>query len=83
MKDLAVRAGPIAPWFGQPGNGTQYVLAMSVREAVKDGFLIETCNPGIYGCGTNPDTSVPTRIVCNYSGNWEVSYLQHSIAGLS
>ncbi|KAG8410967.1 hypothetical protein J3459_016789 [Metarhizium acridum] len=73
IKDLPVRAGPIAPWFGQPGNGTQYVLNMRVQEAIKDGFLIETCNPGMYGCGTAPDTNIPTRIVCNKSGRWETA----------
>lgn len=70
-----MREGPIAPWFGQPGKGTQYVLSTSVKQAVADGFLVETCSPGIHGCGNAPDTNVPTQILCSSSGRWEVSFV--------
>ncbi|KFG78037.1 hypothetical protein MANI_006757 [Metarhizium anisopliae] len=73
IKELVVREGPIAPWFGQPGKGTQYVLSTSVKQAVADGFLVETCSPGIHGCGNAPDTNVPTQILCSSSGRWETT----------
>jgi Tuberculosis necrotizing toxin len=49
MKILAVRSGPIAPWFGQPGHGWQYQLdpalvpnapaALNVAWLVTNGYL--------------------------------------------
>lgn len=31
--------GPIAPWFEQPGMGTQYLADMPVLQLVEKGFL--------------------------------------------
>lgn len=39
IKPLLVTAGPVAPWFGQPGLGMQYVLQSSVGSLVRDGCL--------------------------------------------
>jgi len=32
MEPLVVMSGPIAPWFGQPGQGVQYELTVPVRD---------------------------------------------------
>ncbi|WUD75719.1 TNT domain-containing protein [Streptomyces sp. NBC_00510] len=47
VKPFTVLAGPAEPWFGQPGNGLQYVLKGtvpgtddSVLNLVTKGFLI-------------------------------------------
>ncbi|EPE05211.1 hypothetical protein F503_03816 [Ophiostoma piceae UAMH 11346] len=34
-----VTAGPIAPWFGQPGQGVQYKLNASILALIDGGFL--------------------------------------------
>jgi filamentous hemagglutinin len=34
-----VSAGTAAPWFGQPGGGTQYQLPMSIEDLVQQGFI--------------------------------------------
>ncbi|CAK7212123.1 hypothetical protein SCUCBS95973_001335 [Sporothrix curviconia] len=34
-----VMAGPIAPWFGQPGQGVQYMLSNNVLSLISGGFL--------------------------------------------
>jgi len=36
-----IQMGPAAPWFGQPGGGTQYYLGedRSVGDLIRDGFL--------------------------------------------
>ncbi|KAK4130099.1 hypothetical protein BT67DRAFT_446063 [Trichocladium antarcticum] len=39
VKPLVVAAGPIAPWFGQPGSGVQYMLYKSVATLISDGYL--------------------------------------------
>ena len=39
VKPLVVLAGPIAPWFGQPGAGVQYMLYKNVATLVSEGFL--------------------------------------------
>ncbi|OKL61114.1 hypothetical protein UA08_03459 [Talaromyces atroroseus] len=36
-----VEAGPVAPWYNQPGNGTQYLLPDSTWNLVDQGFLQE------------------------------------------
>ncbi|KAJ7147651.1 hypothetical protein C8R43DRAFT_1237172 [Mycena crocata] len=44
-----VVAGPIAPWFGQPGQGTQYLAMRDVETLVADGYLVRIGaddNPG-------------------------------------
>jgi hypothetical protein len=38
-KPITVDSGTAAPWFGQPGGGTQYELPMSVGDAVDQGYL--------------------------------------------
>jgi hypothetical protein len=34
-----VNSGSAAPWFGQPGGGTQYQMPMSINELVRQGFI--------------------------------------------
>ncbi len=41
VEPIEVAAGPIEPWFGQPGMGTQYELPKSVLDLIKDGVLRE------------------------------------------
>ncbi len=51
LKPFQVEAGPIAPWFGQPGGGTQYMLttddlpeagnSVSVTWLLQNGYLVE------------------------------------------
>jgi hypothetical protein len=38
-KPLVVLAGPIAPWFGQPGAGVQYMLYKNVKTLIEEGYL--------------------------------------------
>ena len=39
QQPLQVLAGKVAPWFGQMGGGTQYVLNSSVQQLITDGVL--------------------------------------------
>ncbi|KAK0621692.1 hypothetical protein B0T17DRAFT_618108 [Bombardia bombarda] len=39
MQPIEVLAGPIAPWFGQPGQGVQYRLYTNVITLISQGFL--------------------------------------------
>ncbi|KAL2171664.1 hypothetical protein VTG60DRAFT_1960 [Thermothelomyces hinnuleus] len=39
VKPLTVLAGPIQPWFEQPGTGVQYELYSDVSVLIKDGYL--------------------------------------------
>lgn len=34
-------AGPVAPWFGQPGQGTQYQTPYQVKYLLEDHFIEE------------------------------------------
>ena len=34
-----VKSGGIAPWFGQPGGGTQHLMPMSIEDLLKGGFI--------------------------------------------
>jgi hypothetical protein len=36
---ITVQSGQAAPWFGQPGGGTQYELPMPVSDAIAQGYL--------------------------------------------
>ncbi len=38
----SVKKGPAAPWFNQPGMGTQYELPYSIDELIKGGYIIKT-----------------------------------------
>lgn len=38
-KPIDVDAGQTAPWFDEPGGGTQYKLPMSVDDLIDDGYL--------------------------------------------
>ncbi|KAF2708358.1 hypothetical protein K504DRAFT_456374 [Pleomassaria siparia CBS 279.74] len=40
-KPTVVAAGPVAPWFGRPGYGTQFELSTSVRQLLEDGAFVE------------------------------------------
>ena len=39
VKPLDVQSGKTAPWFGQPGGGTQFELDKSVRELLEEGVI--------------------------------------------
>ncbi|MFJ9835065.1 TNT domain-containing protein [Streptomyces sp. NPDC101169] len=41
IEDFTVQAGPIRPWFGQPGLGRQYVTGKTVPELVAGKKLLE------------------------------------------
>ncbi len=36
-----VKKGPAAPWFNQPGMGTQYELPKGINKLLEDGYIIE------------------------------------------
>lgn len=38
-QDLTVLAGEAAPWFGQPGGGTQYLLPLTIQKLLDLGVL--------------------------------------------
>ncbi|EFX02270.1 hypothetical protein CMQ_2319 [Grosmannia clavigera kw1407] len=39
IQSFEVEAGPIAPWFGQPGQGVQYKLNGTILSLINDGFV--------------------------------------------
>jgi len=39
LQPVNVDSGPAAPWFGQPGGGTQFQLPSSVGELIEQGIL--------------------------------------------
>ncbi|KZP11315.1 hypothetical protein FIBSPDRAFT_819638 [Athelia psychrophila] len=39
IKEFDVLSGPIAPWFGQPGQGTQYEAYTNVMTLISQGYL--------------------------------------------
>ena len=39
LQPLAVLAGPIAPWFQQPGGGVQYMTYNNILTLVNEGYL--------------------------------------------
>lgn len=41
LKETAVWSGPVAPWFGQPGTGTQHFALMPLADLVGSGFIEE------------------------------------------
>jgi hypothetical protein len=45
MKPLEVDAGKIAPWFGKPGGGIQYVTPKPASQLVDEGVLKELVRP--------------------------------------
>ncbi|KAK0732077.1 hypothetical protein B0H67DRAFT_566612 [Lasiosphaeris hirsuta] len=45
-KDLVVLAGPILPWFGQPGQGVQYMLYNNLATLTSQGF-VERVDPAV------------------------------------
>jgi len=40
-KPIVVVGGPVTPWFGQPGFGTQFQLPGPISDLVSDGILVE------------------------------------------
>ena len=40
IRPFDVQAGTTAPWFDQPGGGMQYKLPMSVKELIRQGYII-------------------------------------------
>lgn len=45
VKPFEVQAGRIAPWFGQPGMGTQYLTSVSIQDLLDAGILREVLRP--------------------------------------
>ncbi len=41
VKDLPVKSGKIAPWFDQPGGGTQYKSEKSFGDLLDEGIIEE------------------------------------------
>ncbi|AEJ25625.1 membrane protein [Streptococcus equi subsp. zooepidemicus Sz35] len=41
IKPISNKKGPVAPWFDQPGMGTQYFTDMEVGYLEKYGYLVE------------------------------------------
>ncbi|KAH8586665.1 hypothetical protein B0O99DRAFT_528286 [Bisporella sp. PMI_857] len=39
LKSLTVTSGPIAGWFGQPGQGVQYQISQTVAQLLADNFI--------------------------------------------
>jgi Tuberculosis necrotizing toxin len=41
VKDLTVKGGPIAPWFGQPGLGAQFYIGETgnILKLIELGYL--------------------------------------------
>lgn len=39
VRPFTVEAGPIRPWFGQPGYGLQYKTGPAIPDLVRDGYL--------------------------------------------
>ncbi|KAF8930740.1 hypothetical protein EDD21DRAFT_384312 [Dissophora ornata] len=39
VNEFVVSAGPIAPWFGQPGQGVQYHTDISIMNLISGGYL--------------------------------------------
>ncbi len=46
LKETPVWAGPVAPWFGQPGGGTQYITLQPLIDLVGTEFIEEV--EGLY-----------------------------------
>ena len=41
LKDVEVKAGTVAPFYGQPGLGTQYRTSLQLGELLEQGHLRE------------------------------------------
>jgi hypothetical protein len=41
VKPFPVQSGIVAPWFGQPGGGIQYVIKPSINTLINQGYLIK------------------------------------------
>jgi len=39
LKPLDAQGGKAAPWFGQPGGGTQFELGQSIQDLIDGGFI--------------------------------------------
>jgi hypothetical protein len=66
LKAIVVKSGPVAPWFGQPGFGIQFLMPKPVIDLVKQGYLARvnlTRGPGSKasdsrGAGLNLDDAM-------------------------
>jgi hypothetical protein len=43
---IVALAGPIAAWFGQPGQGTQYQFSVNILTMVNGGYLTRVLSFG-------------------------------------
>ena len=41
LKSFHVQGGKIAPYYGKPGGGTQYVTPYPINELIERGYLIK------------------------------------------
>jgi hypothetical protein len=39
-RSFEVASGPVAPWFGQPGQGVQYQLNSSIMALLAGGYIV-------------------------------------------
>ena len=39
-KSFTASSGPIAGWFGQPGQGVQYQLSSRIVDLLSEGFIV-------------------------------------------
>jgi filamentous hemagglutinin len=39
LKPINAQAGEIAPWFGQPGGGTQFKTEISLEKLIENGYV--------------------------------------------
>lgn len=54
VKAFTVTSGPIAPWFGQPGQGVQYKLNDNIMTLLEGGY-IEAVDLGVLADPEEPN----------------------------
>lgn len=76
IKDFEVVSGPIAPWFEQPGMGTQFYVGgpgpikVTIKDLREKGYLelLDTnkveAGPGIVSCGKQDLQVCPRKFTC-------------------
>jgi hypothetical protein len=58
LKPITVKAGKAAPWFGEPGQATQYETTANAAQLVSDGALtVLTFSPA--GASPAPQCGAP------------------------
>lgn len=68
LNPFDVIAGPIAGWFGQPGQGVQYQMSANIMSLVADGFIEKgaaSIEPSFMGSGYGIRSRV-IRLLCRH-----------------